>query len=131
MAAVTVVNNRPVTPPGYEFNQKAQAKVALTRGTLVSPVADAPSSGFDVVVDKLATADAVMLKKAYMVLMDCAAGATASLGSHGEMDGYSGLTAGAPLYASAAVAGGIDTAKPAGAVERMWAVTTTRVYYSF
>ncbi len=48
------------------------------------------------------------------------------IGKIGEMDGYSGLTPGAPLYASAGVIGGIDTTAVATAPQQMRAETTTR-----
>jgi hypothetical protein len=52
-----------------------------------------------------------------------------SMGVQGEMDGFSGLTPGAALYPSGAVAGGLDTTA-AGAI-RVKAVKTTRIRYNF
>lgn len=138
MAVITSVDPRPVTPPAYEFNQKAQAKVALTRGTLVLATADVPSSGYDVVVDKVPTGSAGSLVKMWIVLKDAQAGGVVDLGSHGEMDGFSGLTAGAPLYPSGTTAGAIDTSAPTAfattpavtATPRIWAISTTRIYHN-
>jgi hypothetical protein len=128
MAAVTVGTLRPVTVPGYEFNDKGQAAVAITKGNLLVITAAAPGSGFDKVWDK---APITNTDPHGIALMDAAAGATVSVGIQGEMDGFTGLTQGAPLYPSASVIGGIDTAKPTGAVERIRAVTATRIRYAF
>ena len=131
MAAVTRVKARPVTPAAYEFNQDAtQAAAALVAGTLVTISAATPAAGFHRVVEAATIASAGTNAKVYMVLMDAKAGGGVNLGNHGEIDGFSGLTPGAPLYQSAAVAGGIDNAKPVGAVERMWAISATRIYFN-
>jgi hypothetical protein len=141
MAAVTRVLARPVSPPGYEVNDKAQAAAALTAGDLVSITSATPARGFDKVVDLLPTADAPTDKKTYVVLMDCPAGGVANISDDCEMDGWSGMTPGNPLYPSGSAAGGIDTSAPtfysAGttpavavpARARMWALTATRIRF--
>lgn len=141
MAAVTRVKAIPVSPPGYEVNDRAEASVALTAGDLVSIAATTPSRGFDKVVQKLPTVDAGTEKKFYVVLMDCPAGGVANISDDVEMDGWSGLTRGDPLYPSGSTAGGIDTTaptfysaatSPAVAVParaRMWALSATRIRF--
>ena len=128
MAAVTIGTLRPVTPPGYETNDRGQAAVDITKGQLLVQTATAPGSGYEVVWDKAPTTNT---DPAGIALMDCKAGGTVSVGIRGEMDGFTGLTPGAFLYPSASVAGGIDTSKPTGAVERIRAATTTRIRFSF
>jgi hypothetical protein len=131
MAAVTVVKARPVSPPGYEVNDKGQAAVDLTAGTLVNITTATPGLGYEKVWDKAAANAATNAHG--IVLQDCKAGATAEIGIQGEMDGFSGLTPGSELYPSATVAGGIDTtANTAGApASRIYAVTASRIRYSF
>lgn len=127
MAAVTVGTLHPVSVPGYEYNDKGQAAVAITKGNLLIITATAPGSGYDKVWDK---APITVTDPHGIALMDAAAGATVSVGIQGEMDGFTGLTPGANVYPSASVIGGIDTAKPSGAVERIRAVSATRIRYS-
>jgi hypothetical protein len=128
MAAVTIGTLRPVTVPGYEVNDKGQAATAITKGQLLVITAATPGSGYDKVYDKAPT---TATDPAGIALMDAAAGGLVSVGIHGEMDGFTGLTPNAMLYPSATVAGGIDTAKPAGAIERIRAVSPTRIRYAF
>jgi hypothetical protein len=127
MAAVTVGTLHPVSPPGYELNDKGQAAVALTKGQLLIITTATAGSGFDKVWDKC-TAGA--LEPHGIALMDAAAGGLVSVGIQGEMDGFTGLTQGAALYPSGSVAGGIDTSLPAGAPTRIRAVTATRIRYN-
>jgi hypothetical protein len=128
MAAVTVGTLHPCTVPGYEYNDKGQAATAITKGQLLVITTTTGSGGFDKVWDKAPTTNT---DPHGIALMDAAAGGLVSVGIQGEMDGFTGLTQGNPLYPSATVAGGIDTAKPTGAVERIRAVTATRIRYSF
>jgi hypothetical protein len=128
MAAVTVGTLHPDTPPGYEYNDKGQAATAIAKGQLLVVTTATPGAGYVTVWDKAPT---TTTDPAGIALMDAAAGGTVSVGIRGEMDGFTGLTPGAFLYPSATVAGGIDTSKPAGAVERMRAVSATRVRYAF
>src|SRR5437868_111246 len=136
MAAVTVGTLHPVSPPGYEVNDKGQAKVAITKGQLLIITNDTPNAGFEKVWDKAATSTTTAHG---IALMDAAAGAVVSVGIQGEMDGFSGLTAGAPLFPSGSVAGGIDTTAPTAfattpavtASPNVRAVSPTRIRYNF
>ena len=128
MAAVTKGNLRPVSPPGYEVNDKGQAKVAIAKGDLLLITADTPLAGHERVYDK---AVGGTIEAHAIALMDCPINGTVNAGIQGEMDGYSGLVPGAPLYPSASVAGGLDTTATATPITRVRAVTTTRIRYSF
>lgn len=129
MAAVTVVKARPVSPPAYEVNDKGQAAVAFTAGQLLVLSSTTPGNGFEKV---WALAPITGITEAQgIALMDAKAGGIVSVGIQGEMDGYSGLTPGAPLYPSTATAGGIDTTAIASSTVRVRAVTTTRIRYNF
>ena len=128
MAAVTRVKARPVLIPGYEVNDDGQAKVALVAGDGLVIVADTPTrSGFNRVYDKAPT---TATEHHAIALMDAKAGGKVEAGIHGEIDGFSGLTPGVPIYPSGTVAGGLDTTAPAGAVIRMRAVSATRIRYT-
>lgn len=136
MAAITVGTLHPCSPPGYEVNDRAQAATAITKGQLLTIAATAPGNGYDYVVGIAATtalyADGIALK-------DAVAGGTVSVGVQGEMDGFTGMTPGTPLYPSGATAGGLDTTAPtefattpaAKARAQVKAVTATRIRYSF
>ena len=128
MAALTLGTLNPVTIVGYEVNDRGQAATDITRGQLLSITTATPAAGFSAVWDKAAT---TVTDPAGIALMDCKAGGTVSVGIHGEMDGYTGLTPGTFVYPSGTVAGGIDTTKPSGAVERIRAVSTTRIRFCF
>jgi len=129
MAAVTAGTLRPVSPPAYEVNDRGQAAVAITKGQLLIITAATPGTGYEFVV---ALATTTTTDPHAIALMDAAAGSLASIGIQGEMDGYTGLTPGAPLWPSATVAGGTDTTAPTGAGSpRIRALTATRIRYSF
>jgi len=128
MAAVTVGTLHPCAPPAYEVNDKGQAAVAITKGNLLVITNATPGSGFRRVWDKAPT---TTTDAHGIALMDAAAGGTVSVGIQGEMAGYSGLVPGNPLYPSASVAGGIDTSKPAGALERIRAIDAETIRFSF
>jgi hypothetical protein len=136
MAAVTRVKARPVSPPGYEVNDKGQAAAAIVAGDLLIITNATPGNGFERVWDKATTTT----DNAHgIALMDAKAGAIVSVGIQGEMDGFSGLTPGAPLYPSTAVAGGLDTTAPdfvattpaVPAIPNVRAVTASRIRYNF
>jgi hypothetical protein len=129
MAAVTKGTLRPVEVPGYEVNDKGQAAAAISKGDLLVMTATTPANGFLVVWDKAPTTG--ITEAMGVALMDAKVGGVVAVGIQGEMDGFSGLTPGAPLYPSTAVAGGIDTTPIAASTVRMRAVTTTRVRFSF
>lgn len=125
MAAITRVKARPCTPVGYEVVDKAQLSVDVVAGDLLK-YTGASSDGQSVIGKAAAGAtevDGIALQDGY------AGERGFSVGIQGEMDGFSGLTPGAALYPSGAVAGGIDTVA-AGAI-RMKAVKTTRIRYNF
>jgi len=138
MAAVTRVKARPVSPPGYEVNDKGYIVGACTTGDLlVQDGAAAVPYGHEMVWVK---APAGTINAQGIALMDVGtAGGTASVGIHGEMDGFSGMTRGTPLYPSATVVGGLDTTAttfaattpPVSAQPNVRAITATRIRYSF
>lgn len=125
MAAITIVAPKLASPVGYENVFFAYASEDLDAGDLVVINTDAvPSSAFDCVVEVAAAAIAHGI-----VLKDCAAGGQAEVCYRGEMDGYSGLTAGAALTVASGV---IDNTAPANtqvgaAVIR--AVNATRIRF--
>lgn len=98
MAAVTKVKVRPITPPGYEFNDKG----VYTEDIAVGDQLILGVSGWSKCPVTTPEAHGV-------ALMTNLAGERADVGIHGEEDGYSGLTPGQPLYPSSTVAGGLDT----------------------
>ncbi len=120
MAPVTVVEAHPVTPAGYEFNTVGRVTEAVTRGDQLKNGA----SGWSKLPAGATEADGIALVNGY-------AGQTIGIGLHGEMDGFSGLTPGTPLYPSASVAGGLDTTVVAGAAIRVKADTDTRIRYNY
>jgi hypothetical protein len=128
MAAVTRVAPHPVEVPGYEVNDKGQAKVAMLAGQQVIMTADAPRAGFERMWD-LATAGAIEAHG--IVLMDCPINGTVAVGIQGEMDGFSGMTPGAPIYPSATVAGGLDTTATATPITRVRATTASRIRFNY
>ena len=138
MAAVTRVKARPASPPGYEVNDKGYIAGACIAGDqLVQDGAAALPYGYEMVWVKAPT---TTINAQGIALMDVgAAGGTVSVGIHGEMDGFSGMTRGTPLYPSAAVVGGLDTTAttfaattPAVAAQpNVRAITATRIRYSF
>lgn len=119
MAAVTRVKARPVSPPGYEVNDKGTLTEAVTAGDLLKNGA----SGWSKAAAGATEADGIALMDGY------AGQAGFSIGIHGEMDGWSGMTPGTALYPSGSVAGGLDTT--AAGVIRVKARTATRISYNF
>lgn len=128
MAVVTVVKARPVLVPGYEVNDKYMPAVDVVAGDLLVytgvitnglPVMTvAPTTG-------ITEADGIALQNAYT------GEEAASCGIQGEMDGFSGLTPGAPIYPSVATAGKMNTTAISGATIRIKAVRASRIRYSF
>jgi hypothetical protein len=133
MAAVTRVKARPVTPAGYEVVDKGIAVEAWVAGDLLVNGA----SGWSKAPTGTLLAHGIALQDAYAGQGGC------SIGLHGEMDGFSGLTPGDPLYPSGAVAGGLDTtaavwsaaattpAVSVGVQPQIRAATATRIRYLF
>lgn len=130
MAAVAKTSRiRSATRVGYEVNDKGQAKTAIAAGDLVVITADAPARGYETVYDR---APITGITEAHgIALKPAVAGGTVEVGIKGEMDGFTGLVPGTPLYPSTATVGGIDTTAIAGAPVRARAVTPTLVRYSF
>lgn len=121
MAAVTKVRPKFVSPNGYEVVDKGTLTEAVTAGDLlvygVAGISKAAPGAVE--AHGIATQDGYAGQGGFDVLIQ------------GEMDGFSGLTPGAPLYPSATVAGGLDTTAPASAVARVRAVTATRIRVNF
>ncbi len=129
MAAVTKGTLRNATRTGYEVNDKGQAKGAIARGDLVVLATDTPARGFEVVYTK---APITGITEAHgIAIKDAVDGGLVEVGIQGEIDGFAGLTQGAPLYPSTATAGGIDTTAIANATVRIRAVTTTLIRFNF
>jgi hypothetical protein len=119
MAAIVRVKARPVLIPGYEVADKGTAVVAWVAGDLLSNSA----AGWVLCPAAATEADGIALHDAY------AGQGGVSIGIQGEIDGFSGLVPGAPLYPSATVPGGLDTT-PAGLI-RVKATTPSRIRFSF
>lgn len=139
MAAITVTRARPVSPPGYEVNDKcvlASDVVAGDQLVYTGTVTDGLPV-MDLAATAAVEADAIALQNGYTGQRGF------SVGIQGEMDGFSGLTAGAPLYPSTATAGKLDTTAtisynaattPAVAVPapaKVKAVSATRIRYNY
>lgn len=122
MAAITKVDPAPLSV-GNEFNDAGYAAVAFTAGDpVIITGAAPPSRKWD------ATIGAATTEAHGVALKDCAVGGTVEYGIVGEMDGFSGLTPGAPLTV---VGGSIDTTAPgAGVAVRIRAVTPSRIRYN-
>lgn len=129
MAAVTRVKARPCTPAAYEVVERAATLTAnVTAGDLLTLGA----SGWSPAAAGTTAAHGIALQDGYAGQGD------ASVGIQGEMDGFSGMTPGAPLYPSPSVAGGIDTTAPTIATTPavpitadIRAVTASRIRYRF
>ena len=121
MAAVVRVKARPCTVVGYEVVDKGTLTQAVVAGDLLVNGA----SGWAKAPTNATEAHGIALQDGY------AGQSGFSIGIQGEMDGFSGMTPGAPLFPSDAVAGGIDTTPPSGAVARMRAASATRIRYNF
>lgn len=138
MAAVTRVKSHPCTPVGYEYVTEG---AVLTEAVFAGDLLIQGASGWSKL---LGNSVANLTARRGMAMQDGYAGQRdASIAIHGEADGFSGMTPGAPLYPSASVAGGIDTVAnvfytaattPVVNVPeqpRMWAASASRVYFSF
>lgn len=122
MPAVNRVKPRPCTVVAYEVNDVKALKEDVITGDLLVIDVDG----------KLKKAPAGTTEAHGIALKDGYAGQEGfDYGLHGEMDGFSGMTPGAPLFPSAAVAGGLDTTQPAGAVARVRAIRASRIRYNF
>lgn len=125
MAAVTRVDCILVSPPGEFGGDKGYCTAAVEAGQPVIIAGTTPPNrlwSHSVSPASGTTANGIALK-------DCGAGGTVEYAFYGEMDGYSGLTPGAPLTI---VGGLVDTTAPAAGVRRdIVAVTPTSIRFSF
>lgn len=121
MAAVVRTKGRPVTPVGYEFNDKGVCAETWDTG---DQLINSAAGWVKAPVDAL-EAHGIALNPATAGDRGC------DIGLHGEMDGFSGLVPGAPLYPSTTVAGGLNTTAVVGATIRVRAATATRIRYSY
>lgn len=134
MAAVTRVKARPCTPVGYEVVEKS---ATLTEAVVAGDLLTLGASGWSKAATSTVNAHGIALQDGYAGQKD------ASVGIQGEMDGFSGMTPGAPLYPSGTTAGGIDTTAPTSysaattpavavpAAPDIRAVTASRIRYRF
>jgi hypothetical protein len=99
------VKARVCTPVGYEVVDRGKAVTAWTAGDQLKN----GDGGWSKLPAGAAEADGIGLMDAYAGQDGC------DIGIHGEMDGFSGMTPGTPLYPSASVAGGLDTTAPEAA----------------
>lgn len=124
MAAITAVGPVLCSPTGYENVQHGYASANFNAGALVIMSGTPPSSRWDVsfAAATAAVAHGVVLKKV-------TAGGTAEVAWRGEMDGFSGLTPGAPLSVATGVLD--DTAPTAAQVgtSTIRAVTPSRIRF--
>lgn len=129
MAAITAVDPILVSPVGYESAQHGYAGDDFEAGDLVIISGSAPDARWDCNYEPASGATAHGI-----VLRDCAEGGTVDVAYEGEMDGFSGLTAGAPL---SVVSGAIDSAAPTQAdtdpaiTYTIRAVSATRIRFRF
>lgn len=130
MAAVTRVKARPCTPVGYEYvAPPGVAGEDLTAGDLVTLTA----TGWVKTTAGSVESQGIALKDYYNGQRGI------DIGKIGEMDGFSGLTAGAGLYPSGTVAGGLDTTAPTLAATtpavpaqpHVRALSASRIFYNF
>jgi hypothetical protein len=128
MAAVTKGTVKYVTPAGMGFTDRGQAATDMLVGDLLIIATTTPNTGFEKVYQK---APVSTVDPAGIVIQDCKAGEPVNVGVIGELEGYTGLTPGAPLYSSPSVVGGIDTVLVTGAIGRVRAVSTTRIRFNF
>ena len=127
MAAVTKGTLRVVTPAAMLDTDRGQAATDLNIGDLLVITSTAPGTGHERVY---ALAPVSTTQAHGVCLKSCKAGDSVSVGvDMVEIDGYSGLTAGAPLYTSASVAGGLDTTAVTSTTHVIRAVSATRVRF--
>lgn len=125
MAAITRVAPLHVSPPGYEVIDRGRATEVIAKSDQILITGN---SGSEQRVSKC-TAGAIECHG--IALKPCTLEGLCEYGVQGEMDGFSGMTAGASLYPSASVAGGIDTTATATPIVRVRAVLPTRIRYSY
>ena len=128
MAAVTRVKARPVTPVGYEVVDKVALSEDVVAGDELV-YTGTTTNGFPVMgeapITGITEAHGIALQNGFLGQEGF------DVGIQGEMDGFSGLVPGAPLYPSTATAGSLDTTPIAAATVRVRAVKTTRIRYNY
>lgn len=114
---------RNCTPVGYEYNSKGTATETILTGQLVkvgpTGVSLNPAGG---------------VEPSGMAIKDAIAGGLVEYGRQCEIEGFTGMTVGARLFPSAAVAGGLDDTRPAAVANTtqhamIEARTATSVYF--
>lgn len=126
MASVTRNSPHPVSPPGYEVNDTCELSEDVAAGDLLE-FTGSMSAG-QPVMQKCPTGN----EPDGIALTDGKSGERGfDVGVQGEMDGFSGLSPGADLYASTATAGDIDDASGSGTAAPIKAIRATRIRYSF
>lgn len=120
MAAVTRVKARPCMPVGAEVvSPGATVTVAVVAGDLLELVA----AGW-----QLSTAANPARKRGFAAQDYYAGQKDCSIIWSGEMDGFSGLVVGDPLYPAAA--GGLETVAVVGFTGLVHAVTASRIAFT-
>lgn len=120
MAAVTRVKARPVTPVGYEFVSGVNVVTEdVTAGDLLVLGANGWSKS---------TASNPANKRGFAAQDYKAGDRFCSILTTGEMDGWSGMTPGVPLYPDAA--GGLETTAVSGFTGLIHAVSATRIAFT-
>lgn len=122
MAAITKVDPKLASPVGYENVFYAYASEPLEAGDVVVITSATAPGGYDCVVEEAAAAVGHGI-----VLKDVGTRGTAEVCWRGEMDGFAGLTPGAPLTIASGVID--DTAPAEGVSTNIRAVTPTRIRF--
>jgi hypothetical protein len=125
MAAVTRVKAEYITPVGYEVNDTGKYTEDVIAGDEL--VINGEVSG----VKTWGKCPTTETEGQGIAIKNGKTGGVAEVLIQGELSGFSGLTAGAPIYPSATVAGGLDTTKPAGATVRIRATGSDRIRVNF
>lgn len=126
MASVTRSSPHFVSPPGHEVTDKCELSEDVSAGDLLA-YTGAMSAG-QPVMQKCPTGD----EPDGIALKDGKSGKRGfDVGIVGEMDGFSGLSPGADLYASTTTPGDIDDASGSGTAAPIKAVRKTRIRFSF
>jgi len=121
MAAVTRNVARPVMPPGYE--DVAGGITNVTEVVIGGDLLQLGATGW-----AKGTSTGPARQYGFAAQGYKQGQRNCSILLTGEMDGFSGLTPGDPLYPSA-TAGGLDTTAVAGFTGRIYAVTQTRIRF--
>lgn len=128
MAAVNKGKVRNVTPVAYEFNVRARLSEDITGAGVQLVYTGVIADGVPVMskapIAGITEAHGISLEKG-------SAGDVIDVGISGELDGFTGMTAGAAIYPSTATAGEMDTTAIANAVVRVRAHSATRIRFHY